>query len=69
MRYLHEVAKSVSEINGSDSGQVLKRLQELAVSRTREADVKLDAHGKPVEEEPLDLGDDVLIIEPPRPAS
>lgn len=68
MRYLHEVAKSVSEINGSDQVQVLKRLQELAVSRTREADVKLDAHGRPIEEEPLDLGDDVLIVEP-RPAN
>lgn len=68
MRYLHEVAKSVSEINGSDQVQVLKRLQELAVSRTREADVKLDAHGKPIEEEPLDLGDDVLIIPPPNQA-
>ena len=68
MRYLHEVAKSVSEINGADSSTVLKRLQELAVSRTREADVKLDEHGKPLEEEPLDLGEDVLIVEP-RPAA
>ena len=68
MRYLHEVARSVSEINGADSASVLKRLQELAVSRTREADVKLDDKGKPLEEEPLDLGEDVLIIEPPRPA-
>lgn len=68
MRYLQEVAKSVSSINGASADEVLKHLQEVAVNRTREADVKLDRHGKPVEEEPLDLGEDVLIIEPPRPA-
>lgn len=66
MRYLQEVAKSVSEINGGNSDAVLKNLQELAVVRTREADVKLDKHGKPVEDEPLDLGEDVLIIEQPK---
>ena len=66
MRYLQEVAKSVSEINGGDADQVLKNLQELATVRTREADVKLDKHGKPIEEEPLDLGEDVLIIEQPK---
>ncbi len=65
MRYLQEVAKSVSAINGKDASKVLKNLQELAVSRTREADVKLDRHGKPIEEEPLDLGEDVLIVERP----
>ncbi len=67
MRYLQEVAKSVSEINGGSSDQVLKNLQELAVVRTSEADVKLDKHGKPIEEEPLDLGEDVLIIQQPKP--
>lgn len=66
MRYLQEVAKSVSEINGGNADQVLKNLQELATVRTREADVKLDKHGKPIEEEPLDLGEDVLIIEQPK---
>lgn len=64
LRYLQEVAKSVSAINGIDQSRVLKQLQEIAVNRTKEADVKLDRHGKPLEEEPLDLGDDVLIIEP-----
>jgi len=66
MRYLQEVAKAVSSINGTDADRVLKQLQEIAVSRTKEADVKLDRNGKPIEEEPLDLGDDVLIIEPPQ---
>ncbi len=69
MRYLQEVAKAVCEINGGSESEVLKNLQELAVVRTREADVKLDKHGKPVEDEPLDLGEDVLIIEPPQPPS
>lgn len=64
LRYLQEVAKSVSSINGIDKMRVLKQLQEIAVNRTKEADVKLDRNGKPLEEEPLDLGEDVLIIEP-----
>jgi DNA topoisomerase VI subunit B len=65
MRYLAEVARSVSDINGVHTENVLKQLQEVAILRTKEADVKLDKSGKPVEEEPLDLGDDVLIIEQP----
>ena len=35
----------------------------LAKKKTAEADVKLDSRGRPIEEE-LDLGDNVLIIDP-----
>ncbi|MFO1065574.1 MAG: DNA topoisomerase VI subunit B [Pirellulales bacterium] len=66
MRYLQEVAKAVNEINGADREKILKQLQDMAVLRTKEADVKLDKNGKPIEEEePLDLGEDVLIVERP----
>ena len=63
LRYLGEVATAVSEINAADRSTLYNQLLVLAKKKTAEADVKLDRRGRPIEEE-LDLGDNVLIIDP-----
>ena len=40
------------------------QLLTIAKKKTAEADVKLDSRGRPIEEEALDLGSNVLIIDP-----
>jgi DNA topoisomerase-6 subunit B len=65
LRYLGEVARAVSEINHVDKEKLYQRLLELAKKRTLEADVRLDDRGRPIEEEEeIDFGDNVLIVEP-----
>ncbi len=69
LRYLKEVATAVSQINRADADRLHERLLEVAKRRTAEADVKLDDRGRPIDEQELELGENVLIVEPgQRPA-
>ncbi len=63
LRYLGEVANAVSEINRANRRDLYEQLLKIATKKTAEADVKLDSRGRPIEEE-LDLGENVLIIDP-----
>ena len=63
LRYLGEVANAVSEINRANRRDLYEQLLKIATKKTAEADVKLDSRGRPIEEE-LDLGGNVLIIDP-----
>ena len=62
MRYLGEVATAVSTLNKTDRDEVYNQLLEVAKKKTSDADVKLDDRGRPIDEEELDLGDNVLIV-------
>ncbi|MEK6249205.1 MAG: hypothetical protein N2C12_13570, partial [Planctomycetales bacterium] len=64
LRYLGEVASAVSTINNADVEQLYEKLLAVAKRKTADADVKLDKHGRPVNEASMDLGDNVLIIDP-----
>jgi DNA topoisomerase-6 subunit B len=64
LRYLGEVAGAVSDINRFDKKKLYDQLLEVAKRKTRQADVKLDKHGKPIEEEQEDLGENVIIRDP-----
>jgi len=64
LRYLGEVATAVSDINATDRDDLYNRLLVVAKKRTVEADMKLDDRGRPIEEKPVDLGDNVLIVDP-----
>jgi DNA topoisomerase-6 subunit B len=64
LRYLGEVATAVSEINRVDRSALYEQLLSVAKKRTAEADVKLDNRGRPIEDAELDLGDNVLIVDP-----
>jgi DNA topoisomerase-6 subunit B len=63
LRYLGEVATAVNHINGAERDELYEKLLCVANRKTAEADVTLDDRGRPVEEEPLDLGQNVLIVE------
>ncbi|MDR1491373.1 MAG: DNA topoisomerase VI subunit B [Planctomycetaceae bacterium] len=62
LRYLGEVATAVTNINSGNRGELYEKLMEVAKLRTSMADVKLGEDGKPVEEEELDLGENVIIV-------
>jgi len=64
LRYLGEVATAVSEINAVDRGALYNQLVSVAKKRTAEADMKLDERGRPIEATELDLGKNVLIVDP-----
>ncbi len=64
LRYLGEVASAVSDINNFSRDKLYDQLVELAQRRTADADMKLDKHGRPLDEEDLELGDNVLIVDP-----
>ena len=69
LRYLGEVSAAVSEINSVDQKRLYERLLKVAQKRTAEADVKLDDRGKVIQEdEDLDLGENVLIVDPTQAA-
>ena len=57
------MADAVSEINRSNRQDLFDQLLKIATKKTAEADVKLDSRGRPIEEE-LDLGKNVLIVDP-----
>jgi DNA topoisomerase-6 subunit B len=66
LRYLGEVATAASELTATDRKQLYDRLLEVAQKKTAEADVRLDAKGRPIRdeaEEGEDFGDNVLIVE------
>ena len=63
LRYLGEVANAVSEINRANRRDLYEQLLKIATKKTAEADVKLDSRGRPIEEK-LDLGENLLIIDP-----
>jgi len=65
LRYLGEVAGAVSEINGFSRDQLYEELLAVAQKKTREADTKLDKHGKRMTEEAELNSDNVLIVENP----
>ena len=64
LRYLGEVATAVSEINRTNREKLYEDLMKVAKKTTAEADVKLDSRGKAIKEEPMDLGENVLIVDP-----
>lgn len=64
LRYLGEVAGAVSAINDVDKGELYEQLLAVAKKKTADADVKLDERGRAVQEENLDLGENVLIVDP-----
>lgn len=64
MRYLGEVATAVSAINKTDRDAFYERLVVAAKRKTSEADVQLDESGRPIDEKPIDLGENVLIVDP-----
>ncbi|MEM9409485.1 MAG: DNA topoisomerase VI subunit B [Planctomycetota bacterium] len=69
LRYLGEVATAVNQISGEDRQQVYDDLLRVAEKKTKEADTKLDKHGKKVEESDQLYGDNVLIVEQESPVN
>lgn len=67
LRYLGEVATAVNDINGASRKQVYEDLLRVAERKTKEADTKLDKHGKKVAETDELYGDNVLIVDPVSP--
>jgi DNA topoisomerase-6 subunit B len=63
LRYLGEVATAVHDINRVNREDLYNQLLLVAKKKTSEADVKLDENGRPVEDEELDLGKNVLIVD------
>ncbi len=63
LRYLGEVARAVSEINGADQQQLYAQLLEVAKRKTAEADARFDDRGRKLQEGDEDFGDNVLIVE------
>ncbi len=64
LRYLGEVATAVSDISGANRKKLYEELLKVAQKKTKEADTKLDKHGKRVEDDELNA-DNVLIVERP----
>jgi len=68
LRYLGEVAGAVSSINDVDRKALYEKLLAVAKKKTAEADRVFDDAGKAIDEdEELDFGDNVLIVEPNAP--
>ncbi len=63
LRYLREVAVAVSKINKVDRDQLYEKLLRVAKRKTSEADVRLDKHGRPIDEKEAEFGDNVLIVD------
>jgi DNA topoisomerase-6 subunit B len=64
LRYLGEVASAVSEINSVDKSALYDQLVAVAKKRTSDADMKLDERGKAIKEDELEMGKNVLIVDP-----
>jgi DNA topoisomerase VI subunit B len=64
LRYLGEVATAVSDINAVDRGALYEQLLSVAKKRTADADMTLDERGRPIEDAELNLGENVLIVDP-----
>jgi DNA topoisomerase-6 subunit B len=64
LRYLKEVAGAVSDINGAERDALYTQLVKVAKKITSDADMKLDDRGRKLQAEELDLGENVLIVDP-----
>jgi DNA topoisomerase VI subunit B len=64
LRYLGEVATAVSDINSVDRGALYDQLVSVAKKRTSDADMKLDERGKAIADDELEMGKNVLIVDP-----
>lgn len=64
LRYLGEVATAVSRVNGVDRDKLYTQLLDVAKKRTAEADMQLDDRGKAIEDDAVDFGENVIIVEP-----
>ena len=64
LRYIGEVANAVCEVNGGDRQKLYDQLMTVAKKQTAEADVQLDDRGKPIDEKEINLGENVLIVDP-----
>ena len=63
LRYLSEVATTVSEINGTNRDELYQQLLKVAHRKTAQADVKLDDRGRAIEDDLADYGDNVLLVD------
>lgn len=63
LRYLGEVARAVSEINGADAEQLYSNLLQVARRKTAEADSRFDDRGQRITPGDANYGDNVLIVE------
>ena len=64
LRYLGEVAQAVGDMADLDKDALYQQLLRVAERKTADADVELDESGRPIQEPELDLGDNVLIVQP-----
>ena len=62
LRYIGEVATAVSAISEKDRKAIYDQLMLVAKKKTSQADTKLDDRGKPIDEEEMELGENVLIV-------
>jgi len=65
LRYLGEVASAIHKINGVERDTLYNQLLEIAKSKTSEADMQIGEDGKPINQEEIDLGENVLIVDNP----
>jgi DNA topoisomerase-6 subunit B len=63
LRYLGEVATAVGEIYEVDRSQLYEQLLKVAKQKTAEADARFDKHGRRLEDENGDFGQNVLIVD------
>jgi hydrogenase maturation factor len=64
-RYIGEIAKAISEINGTDAKKLYETLQEQARKRTAVADLELDDEGRAIKHKAQEESDEdgVIIVE------
>ena len=64
-RYIGEIAKAISEINGTDAKKLYETLQEQARKRTAVADLELDDEGRAIKHKAQEENDEdgVIIVE------
>ncbi len=62
LRYLGEVADALADISGEERSGIMDDLVSVAKKKTSAADMKLGEDGKPIEEEGIDFGENVLIV-------
>ncbi len=54
----------MSDINGAERAALYDQLVKVAKKVTADADVKMDDRGRKIKAEELDLGENVLIVDP-----
>ena len=68
LRYLGEVADALADISGEERSGIMDDLVSVAKKKTSAADMKLGEDGKPIEEEGVDFGENVLIVSSDEPS-